>query len=147
MSGIVCPIRGGPSSIATIERAIALAGETGQSLHFLYVVNLDFLTRTATSRVSVITEQMRQLGEAILAGAQAQAQARGIEAQAAIRHGGVAGQIAGLCHELGAQYVVLGQPSPDGRQNVFNRARLARFVAALERETGATAILSEGGSP
>ena len=43
MSGILCAIRGGPASKATIARAIDLAHETGARLVFLYIVNLDFL--------------------------------------------------------------------------------------------------------
>ncbi|RMF49572.1 MAG: universal stress protein, partial [Anaerolineae bacterium] len=47
MSAIVCAIRGGPASQPTIRRAIALALETSLPLHFLYVVNLDFLSSTS----------------------------------------------------------------------------------------------------
>jgi hypothetical protein len=65
MSGIVCATRRGPSSQPTIDRAVALAQETGLSLRFLYVVNLDFLTHTITSRVRTISEQMRRMGESI----------------------------------------------------------------------------------
>ena len=50
MPGIVCAVRGGPASQPTIEKAIALALETGLPLCFLYVVNLDFLSQTPTSR-------------------------------------------------------------------------------------------------
>jgi hypothetical protein len=66
MTGIICAIRGGPASQPTIARSIALAQETSLPLHFLYVVNLDFLTRTSLSRVHVIAQEMQQMGEFIL---------------------------------------------------------------------------------
>ena len=50
MPGVICPIRGGPSSQPTIKRAIALAKEKNLDLHFLLVVNLDFLTYTGSFR-------------------------------------------------------------------------------------------------
>lgn len=49
MPGIVCAIRGGPSSQPTIATSIKLASETGETIHFLYVVNLDFLTHSSSS--------------------------------------------------------------------------------------------------
>jgi nucleotide-binding universal stress UspA family protein len=146
MSGVVCAIRGGPRSQHTIERGIALAQETGLPLHFFYIVNLALLTRTTTSRVSTISEQMRQMGESILLAAQAQAAAHGVLALAAVRQGVVEEEIAALCHQLSADYLVLGQPGdPDG-ENVFTQGELAQFRERVERETGASVSLSEWSS-
>jgi hypothetical protein len=61
MSGIVCAVRGGPASQPTIAKAIALARETGLPLSFLYVVNLDFLSQTVTSRVHTISQEMHEM--------------------------------------------------------------------------------------
>ncbi len=63
MPGIVCAIRGGPASKPTIARSIALAKETDLPLFFLYVVNLDFLAYTSSSRIHTITQEMEQMGE------------------------------------------------------------------------------------
>ncbi len=63
MSGIVCAVRGGPDSQPTISKAIAWAKETELPLYFLYVVNLDFLTHTSSSRVHTVTQQIEQMGE------------------------------------------------------------------------------------
>jgi nucleotide-binding universal stress UspA family protein len=144
MSGIVCAIRGGPSSRATTTEAINLAKMTNLAVHFLYVVNLDFLSRTATSRISVISEEMRQLGESILSMAQARATAEGVIAQGVIRNGAVGEQIVRLCHELDAEYLVLGRPQPDKEDNVFPKARLDEFIEQLEAQTGATVVLLKG---
>ena len=73
MPGIVCAIRGGPASQPTIQKAIQLAEKTHQTVYFLYVVNLDFLTLTSTSRVHVVEKELHQMGEFILLTAQTQA--------------------------------------------------------------------------
>jgi hypothetical protein len=111
----------------------------------LYVVNLDFLARTATSRVGVITQEMRQMGKSILSMAQARATEQGVMARGVIRHGAVGEQIAHLCHEMDADYLVLGRPEPDKEENVFTQVRLTQFIDRLEAETGAKVILPEGG--
>ena len=143
MSGIVCAIRGGPSSQPTIDRAVALADETRLALHFLYVVNLGFLTHTVTSRVRTISEEMRQMGASILLMAQTRAAQRGITAQADVRQGEVMEEIAKLCHELDATYLVLGMPGGEDEGNVFTQVRLAQLREQIEKETGASVILSE----
>ena len=66
MSGIVCAIRGGPDSQPTIQTAIEVAKKSDQTIYFLYIVNLDFLTYTSTSRVQVVAQEMHQMGEFIL---------------------------------------------------------------------------------
>ncbi|MCB0240075.1 MAG: hypothetical protein KDH08_15830, partial [Anaerolineae bacterium] len=77
MSGIVCAVRGGPASQPTVSRSIALAAETGLPLYFLYVVNLEFLDHTASSRTHTISKEMAEMGEFILMAAQAKAEAQG----------------------------------------------------------------------
>jgi nucleotide-binding universal stress UspA family protein len=144
MSGIVCAIRGGPHSQPTITRSIRLAQETGQTLHFLYVVNLDFLSHTASSRVHTISEQMSQMGEFILLMAQDAAARQGVEAKGVIRHGGVGEEIINLCHELQADYLVLGRPKVEHEDAVFTQELLHQFVARTEEQTGATAVFPEG---
>jgi nucleotide-binding universal stress UspA family protein len=143
MSGIVCAIRGGPHSQATIDRSIALAQETGQTLNFLYVVNLDFLVRTSSTRVHTISEQMHQMGEFILLTAQDAAARQGVEARGVIRHGNVAEEIISLCHEIDAAYLVLGWPKVEREDTVFSRELLRQFVERTEEQTGATVVLPE----
>ncbi len=144
MAGIVCAIRGGPKSRKTIERAIALARETDMPLYFLYVVNLDFLTHSASSRVHTLSEEMREMGEFILLTAQAKAQAAGVEAQGVVRQGKVSNEIIALCKEVGASYVVIGRPRPEHESNVFAEEALNKFIARVRRETGAEVITVSG---
>lgn len=143
MPGIVCAVRGGPASKPTIARSISLARETGQTLHFLYVVNLDFMSQTSSSRVHTIAEQMEQMGEFILLMAQDAAARQGVEAKGAVRHGNVSEEIIGLCHDLGADYVVLGKPKVEQEDTVFTEERLHQFAAETEERCGAKVVFPE----
>ena len=145
MSGIVCAIRGGPNSQATIARAIGLAKDTNLPLYFLYVVNLDFLSRTSSSRVHTISREMRQMGEFITLTAQAKAAAEDIPAQGIIRQGNVGQEIVDLCHELGADYLVLGQPQVQEEESLFTQDLLQEFIERTEEQTDAQVVLPDGG--
>ena len=144
MAGVVCAIRGGPASQATIEEAIVLAKQTGQQLHFLYVVNLDFLGRSASSRTHTIMAEMRQMGEFILLAAQTQAGEGDVDAIGVVRDGNVTEEIVRFCKEASAEYVVLGSPAHEGEDNVFTLKKIQSFAEKLERESGAKVVFAEG---
>ena len=144
MPGIVCAVRGGTDSQATIAEAIDLAQGTGLQLYFLYVVNLDFLVRTSVGRTHTISEQMQQMGEFILLAAQDAASQRGVVAEGVVRHGEVGEEIVDLCHELSADYLVVGRPRLEREQSVFDHAQLDRFVERAEQQTGARVVVAEG---
>lgn len=143
MSGIVCALRGGPDSQPTIQTATDLAKETNQTVYFLYVVNLDFLTYTSTSRVHVAAQEMRQMGEFILLTAQAQAEEKGVKAEGVVRQGQVSKEIINLCHEVKAEYVILGHPRGHDEVDVFTHERLDRFAHRIEQESGAKTVITK----
>lgn len=144
MSGIVCAVRGGLASQPTIARAIALAQETDLPLYFLYVVNLDFLSQTPTSRVHTISHEMHQMGEFILLMAQDSAARKDIRAEGVVRHGNVAEEVIRLCHELEAEYLVVGRPKVEQENTVFTQELLHEFARRTEEQTGATVVFPEG---
>jgi nucleotide-binding universal stress UspA family protein len=144
MGGILCPIRGGPGSKGAIAAGISLAKEIQEPLHFLYVVNLDFLNLTERGRTQVISEEMRGMGEFILLRAQAQAEQNGIKAQWTVRQGNVMDEIMAMAKEIEASHIILGQPKHE-EQNVFTMERLKTFVEHCEKETGAKVVLAETG--
>lgn len=144
MSGIVCAVRGGPDSQPTIARAIALAREADLPLYFLYVVNLDFLSHTSSSRVHTISQEMHQMGEFILLTAESSAAAQGVTAQGVVRHGNVEQEIIGLCHELAADYLVLGRPQAQREESLFTHDLMAQFIERTEEQTGARVVLTDG---
>ncbi len=143
MSGVVCAIRGGPRSQPTIARAIDLAQETNLTLHFLYIVNLDFLAYTESSRVRVIKEELHEMGDFIVLAAQEKAENEGVKAEGAVRDGTVAEGIIEFSLEIDADYVVLGSPRAEHEENVFTRERFESFVAMVEEQSGAKVVLSE----
>ena len=143
MSGIVCAIRGGPDSQPTIKTAIDLAGKTGQTIYFLYVVNLDFLTFTSTSRGQVAAQEMRQMGEFILLTAQSQAEEKGAKAEGVVRKGQVREEIINLCHEVNAEYLILGHPRGKDEVDVFTHEHLDQFAQHIEKESGAKAVITK----
>lgn len=144
MAGVICPIRGGPGSKTTIEAAIQLAKNETMPLTFLYVVNLDFMTHTESSRVRVVTSELESMGDFILISAQAQAEEQNVEAQTEIRHGEVGEQIVELAREINADFLVMGRPGGEGDQHVFDQARLEQFVERIESESGAKVIIAQG---
>lgn len=144
MPGIICAVRGGPDSQPTIEKAISLAKEVSLPLYFLYVVNLDFLSHTQSSRVSTISEEMAEMGEFILLTAQEKAGKQGITAEGVIRHGKVREEIVTLAKELSADYVVLGLPQGQREADIFVIDRIKEFGKTIEQETGAAVVLAGG---
>ena len=144
MPGIVCAIRGGPASRPTILKSIRIATDTHLPLFFLYVINLDFLTRTSSSRVHLVSKHMHDMGEFILLTAQTQAEAEGITAAGIIRQGNVRDEIIKVSQEKKADYVILGKPQKHVEvENVFTHQRLTEFGQRIEEQSGATIIFTD----
>ncbi len=140
MSGIVCAIRGGPLSQPTIRKAIETAKSDQIPVHFLYVVNLDFLEHSEQARTQVIQQEMREMGEFICLKAQIEARREGVQADIFIREGNVTEEIIALSRELQAGVVVLGRPQTERVSNFLDLKRLEKFVHMLEDETDAKVI-------
>jgi len=143
MPGIISAIRGGPGSQPTIEKAIAFSKEQNLPLYFLYVVNLDFLARTETSRTQFLSQEMREMGEFILLLASERAARQNVDVKTFVRQGEFRDELIQLCHELNADYVILGQPRRQKDTDLFTSQQLSDFVNHLEVETGASVILVE----
>jgi nucleotide-binding universal stress UspA family protein len=147
MSGVICAIRGGPHSHPTIDCAIDLAIEHDCPLQFLYAVNVEFLARASLSRPDTITKEMHHLGEFIVLAAQTAAEKRGIKASGVVREGDVSEEIIALCHETGADYVVVGRPHHRVQESVFTHDLLQKFADRIQKETGARVVYPEAGIP
>ena len=143
MPGVVCAIRGGPQSRPTIKRAIELARATNLPLYFLFVVNLDFLSQSTSTRTNSISKDLHQMGMFILLTAQSMAEAHGIRADRVVRHGNVAKEIITLSREVATSHVVLGYPVRENEENVFSQDRLRKFSRRIAAESGAEVVLVE----
>ena len=142
MAGITCAIRGGPSSQPTIATSIQLAKDTGETIHFLYVVNLDFLTHSTSSKTNHISQEMREMGEFILLSAQEQASKMGVTSEGVIRDGQVMDEIIAYCAEIDPTYVVLGRPQEEQEDNLLTSDRLQAFADQITEVCQATVIFS-----
>lgn len=142
MAGIVCAIRGGPLSKSTIQKSIQLAKESGETIYFLYVVNLDFLTHSSSSRIEHISMEMQEMGEFILLDAQEKAQKQGVVAQGVIRDGIVIEEIIAFCAEIQPKYIVLGRPETERENNLLTRERLEDVISRIKEVTDAEVVIS-----
>ena len=140
MGKILCPTRGGEGSYRTQDAAIAMAREQGDELVFLYVVDLDFLSKTERAvRPDVVAEEMKHLGEFLLSMAQERARNQGWDAEYVVREGDVRTEIEAAAVELGATMVVLGQSTEDDPTCTFDPGMLFKFAEEIEAETGVEA--------
>jgi K+-sensing histidine kinase KdpD len=144
MSGILCAIRGGPSSQPTISASIRLAQEIKETIYFLYVVNLDFLTHTSSSKTNHISKEIEEMGEFILLSAQEQATSAGVDAECLIREGQVMDEIISCCEEKNSSYVILGRPLEEHEDNILTIEKLEAFAERLEQSCQAQVIYAPG---
>ena len=134
MGRILCATRGGEESYRTQDAAIQLAKERGDTLLFLYIVDLHFLDTTARSVVVDVEQELISMGEFLLLMAKERASSQGVEAETIHREGTFREQLKNAAREEDVALVVLGQPT--GPESVFKLASLEEFAAEIEAETG-----------
>ena len=84
------------------------------------------------------------MGEFILLMAQETAARQDVSAEGVVRHGNVAEELISLCHELEADYLVVGKPKVEREDTVFTRELLREFAMRTEEQTGATVVFAQG---
>ena len=141
MGKILCATRGGEASYRTQDKAIELASQRGDELVFLYVVNIEFLNKTAAPIVVDVATEIERMGEFLLAMAQERAREAGVEASLITREGDVREQIKAAAVEEGVSLVVLGRPAD--QTSLFKLEALQAFAAEIEEETGIPAVILE----
>jgi nucleotide-binding universal stress UspA family protein len=141
MPGIVCAIRGGPDSQPTIKKSLALAKESGQTIYFLYVINLDFLVHSGAGRIGHIAEDIQEMGEFILLAAQEQAQEEDLCAERVIAEGDVIDEIIALCLEIESDYVILGRPGKGEQINLITEDNFQSVIDHIEEITNTAVVL------
>jgi nucleotide-binding universal stress UspA family protein len=141
MGKILCATRGGEASYLTQDKAIELASQRGDELVFLYVVNIEFLNKTAAPIVVDVATEIERMGEFLLAMAQERAREAGVEASLITRKGDVRQQIKAAAVEESVDLVVLGRPADEA--SLFKLEALRAFAAEIEEETGISAVIPE----
>lgn len=137
MGRILCATRGGEASYRTQDAAIALAKERGDTLLFLYVVDLHFLDKIAGSGVVGVEREMNRMGQFLLLMAQERAAEQGVAAEMISRKGRLQEELKNAAGEEGVSLIVLGRPAD--AESVFELADLETFAAEIEAETGVEA--------
>lgn len=138
---IVCAARGGKGSRPAVDRAIRLAKERDADLTFLFVVDAEFLCYAMIGPPSVVHQQLRDMGEFIMATLQARAEESGVAADYAVREGHVREQIRQYLEESDVDILVMGRPIEETDAAIFDAGTVSNFAAALEREFNVEVIL------
>ncbi len=76
---VACAVRGGPESRATVTRAIDLALEHGAKLTFVHVMDADFLGYATIGPLSVVYQELREMGNFMMLILQDRAIRRGVQ--------------------------------------------------------------------
>ena len=135
MKKILCATRGGEASQRTQDKVIAMAKESGATILFLYVVDVEFLRLTARGvRADVVLAEMEHMGEFLLAMACERAAAQGVQAEMCLRHGPLLEALESAARDEGADAVAFGRPA--GPESSFSLADLQRLTAQIEEDTG-----------
>ncbi len=142
MSVILCPTRGGQSSVPNQERAIALAKERGARLIFLYISNVHFLDRVARPVLINVSRELDHLGEFLLTMAQERASAAGVEAEGVVRQGEFRKNLMEIIEEFGIDAVVVGR-SAQGT-GVTDEAFMANLAQAIIERGAEMLVVDEG---
>jgi nucleotide-binding universal stress UspA family protein len=134
MSKILCATRGGEASYRTQDAVIERAKRDGSEILFLYVVDLDFLSKTARAiRPDVVQNELERMGSFLLAMACERAAKQGVEAQPILRNGALAEALMEVAREEAVTLIAFGRPAKEG---VFQLAGLQALTRQIEKETG-----------
>jgi nucleotide-binding universal stress UspA family protein len=139
MGLILCATRGGEASFRTQNAAITLAKERGDEVVFLYIVDLNFLDKTAAPIVVDVENEISQMGKFLLLVAQERASEQGIEARMICRKGNVRAEIKKAAIEIEATLVILGRPA--GETSAFRLSSLKTYARQIEQETGIETLI------
>lgn len=139
MAKILCATRGGAASYRAQDAASRIAGERGDELLFLYVVNIEFLDKTARAvRPDIVEAEMEKLGEFLLEMARERAAKQGVRAEVTLRHGVLPEELAAVAREQQVDTIVLGKPDEGG---VYSLEELESFAAEIESMTGSQVLI------
>ena len=129
---IICAVRGGPESRATVSHAIDLALQYTAHLTFLHVLDAEFLEYATVGPLSLIYNELVEMGTFAMLILCDRAQRRGVEqVDYIVREGNIRKQLYQFALETRAQVMVMGKPTRSPGKNVFKPDDFAAFVADL----------------
>jgi nucleotide-binding universal stress UspA family protein len=132
---VVCAVRGGKESRATVSRAIGLALEHKAKLTYLHIVNAEFLGGSPVSgRLSVVYKELDEMVRFLMMILVDRAQRRGVEdVDYILREGNIRRQLSLFVEESQADIMVMGRPIRSPGSNVFSEAQFDVFVQELNK--------------
>lgn len=142
MSAILCPTRGGKSSIPNQEWAIRLAKERNARLIFLYVSDVRFLDNLSSPLLVDVAHELDEMGEFLLAMARDRATQAGVEAEILVRQGIFREALADVISEKAVDTVVIGKSSEGVG---VTTERYLTILANTVREKGVEMLVVEAG--
>lgn len=132
---IVCAVRGGPESRATVSRAINMALETGARLTFLHVTDAEFLEFSTIGPLSVVYRELEEMAKFAMLILCDRAQRRGVgQVDFILREGNIRKNLIQFAIKTHATVMVMGQPTRSPGSNVFKANEAEAFAAELARE-------------
>jgi nucleotide-binding universal stress UspA family protein len=138
---IICAVRGGPESRETVTQAINLALQYGARLTFLHVLDAQFLEYATIGPLSVVYNELLEMGKFSMLIISDRAQRRGVEqVDYVLPEGNIRDGLIRFANETKAEMLVMGRPIRSPGRNVFKLAEFDNFVARLEQETEMTII-------
>ncbi len=132
---IVCAVRGRPESRQTVTYAIDLALESGARLTFLHVMDAEFLDFATVAPLSVIYQELSNMGEFAMLILVDRAQRRGVsEVDYKILEGNIRRQLLQFAIDTHADTMVLGIPKVAPGRPIFKIEDFNQFILELESE-------------
>jgi nucleotide-binding universal stress UspA family protein len=143
MTTILRPTRGGEASHPNQDEAISIAKERNAKLIFLHLTDVKFLDKLASPVLVNMEQELKRMGEFVLAMAQERAANAGVEAQTLVQQGDLQECLLHAIREHKADVVILG--SPRGETGALTQESLKRLVDTLNSEGKVQVILLHEG--
>jgi len=143
MMTILCPTRGGKESHPNQDFAINLAKERGADLLFMYVSNIQLISRSAPPIVVDIEEELDELGDFLLSMAQERAEKSGVPAKVTVRRGVFTKVLREVIEENQINTVILGSSRKE--TGIVTYEHLQELSTELSQELGVEFIVVRDG--
>lgn len=139
---ILCPTRGGKSSIPNQQWAIQYAKEQNATLIFLYVSDVRFLDNLSSPILVDVAHELDEMGEFLLAMAQDRALRVGLKTDILVRQGIFREALAEVILEKNVDTVIIGQST---HGTGVTDERYLTILAATMQEKGVEMLVVDGG--
>ncbi len=139
---VACAVRGGPESRATVTKAIDLALANGAKLTFVHVMDADFLGYATIGPLSVVYQELREMGNFMMLILRDRAVRRGVkDVGYVLLEGNIRKKLRDFVRETDADLLVMGMPVRSPGSNVFKKDEIERFAEDLRSEGGPDVML------